>query len=67
MGTIETGRIFNCSLDTTEGVWRGKNKRTTRSREDQKRATDLVKGNFTAKQPNHLCVADFTYIQTNTG
>ncbi|NAR31184.1 IS3 family transposase [Acinetobacter haemolyticus] len=50
-----------------QGVWRGKNKCTTRSRDDQKRATDLVKRDFSAKQPNHLWVADFTYIQTNTG
>ncbi len=50
-----------------QGIWRGKNKRTTRSREDQKRADDLVKRDFNAKQPNHLWVADFTYIQTNSG
>ncbi|MFH3663498.1 IS3 family transposase, partial [Acinetobacter baumannii] len=50
-----------------KGVWRGKNKQTTRSRDDQKRAPDLVKRNFTADQPNHLWVADFTYIQTNSG
>ncbi|EXC05688.1 HTH-like domain protein [Acinetobacter baumannii 625974] len=34
-----------------QGVWRGKNKQTTRSRDDQKRADDLVKRNFTADQP----------------
>ncbi|MDV4246204.1 IS3 family transposase [Acinetobacter baumannii] len=50
-----------------QGVWRGKNKQTTRSRDDQKRAPDLVKRNFRADQPNHLWVADFTYIQTNSG
>ena len=50
-----------------QGVWRGKNKKTTRSRDDQKRAPDLVKRNFRADQPNHLWVADFTYIQTNSG
>ena len=37
-----------------QGVWRGKNKRTTRSRDDQKRADDLVKRDFSAKQPNHF-------------
>ncbi len=31
-----------------QGVWRGKNKQTTRSRDDQKRADDLVKRNFSA-------------------
>lgn len=37
-----------------QGVWRGKNKRTTRNRDNQKRANDLVKCDFSAKQPNHL-------------
>lgn len=50
-----------------QAIWRGKNKRTTRSREDQKPAHDLVKRDFSAKQPNQLWVADFTYIQTNSG
>ncbi|MEB3755019.1 IS3 family transposase, partial [Acinetobacter sp. MD2(2019)] len=40
---------------------------TTRSRDDQKRADDLVKRDFTAQHPNNLWVADFTYIQTNSG
>ncbi len=35
-----------------KGVWRGKNKQTTRSRDDQKRADDLVKRNFTADRPD---------------
>jgi len=34
---------------------------------NQKRADDLVKRDFSAKQPNHLWVTDFTYIQTNSG
>lgn len=50
-----------------QGVWRGKNKRTTCSRDDQKRAEDLVKRDFSATQPDKLWVADFTYIQTNSG
>lgn len=50
-----------------QGVWRGKNKRTTRHDNDQQRADDLVKRDFNAKQPNHLWVADFTYIQTLSG
>ncbi len=47
-----------------QGVWRGKNKQTTRSRDDQKRADDLVKRNFNADHPDQLWVSDFTYIQT---
>ncbi|EXT66946.1 HTH-like domain protein [Acinetobacter sp. 25977_10] len=35
-----------------QGVWRGKNKQTTRSRDDQKRADDLVYLNFTADHPD---------------
>ncbi len=35
-----------------QGVWRGKNKQTTCSRENQKRADDLVKRNFSADHPN---------------
>jgi urea transport system ATP-binding protein len=50
-----------------QGVWRGKNKQTTRSRDDQKRADDLVKRNFNADHPDQLWVGDFTYIQTHSG
>ena len=35
-----------------QGVWRGKNKRTTCSRDDQNRADDSVKRDFSTKQPN---------------
>ena len=35
-----------------QDVWRGKNKQTTRSRDDQKRAHDLVKRNFSADRPD---------------
>ena len=35
-----------------QGVWRGKNKQTTRNRDDQKRADDLVKRNFSADRPD---------------
>ena len=38
-----------------QGVWRGKNKQTTRSRDDQKRADDLVKRNFSAEHPDRHC------------
>ena len=46
-----------------QGVWRGKNKQTTRSRDDQKRADDLVKRNFTADHPDQLWVSDFSVPQ----
>ena len=50
-----------------QGVWRGKDKITTNSRDDQKRAEDLVNRNFNAHRPNQLWVADFTYIKTTSG
>ena len=50
-----------------QGVWRGKGKITTNSRDDQKRADDLVNRNFSAYRPNQLWVADFTYIKTTSG
>ena len=50
-----------------QGVWRGKSKITTNSRDDQKRADDLVNRNFSARRPNQLWVADFTYIKTTSG
>lgn len=50
-----------------QGVWRGKNRQTTRHRDDQKQADDLVKRNFSADQPNQLWMSDFTYIQIHSG
>ncbi len=50
-----------------QGVWRGKGKITTNSRDDQKRADDLVNRNFNAHRLNQLWVADFTYIKTLSG
>jgi len=50
-----------------QGIWRGKGKITTNSRDDQKRADDLVNRNFNARRPNQLWVADFTYIKTLSG
>mgnify|MGYP003601374289 CR=1 FL=1 len=35
-----------------QGVWRGKNKQTTRNRDDQKRADDLVRRTFSADHPD---------------
>ena len=50
-----------------QGVWRGKSKITTNSRDDQLRANDLVNRNFSAHRPNQLWVSDFTYIKTTSG
>ena len=47
-----------------QGFCRGKGKITTNSRDDQKRADDLVNRNFNANRPNKLWVANFTYIKT---
>ena len=50
-----------------QGIWRGKGKITTNSRDDKLRADDLVNRNFNAHRPNQLWVADFTYIKTVSG
>ena len=50
-----------------QGIWRGKGKITINSRDDQKRADELVNRNFNAPCPNQLWVADFTYIKTTSG
>lgn len=70
---IEGVQVARCTIERLmrkhqiQGVWRGKGKRTTVSDDKQQRADDLVKRNFTASRPNQLWVADFTYIQTNSG
>ena len=65
--------LARCTLErlmkqhSLQGVWRGKEKITTNSRNDQKRADDLVNRNFNAHRPKQLWVADFTYIKTVSG
>ena len=66
-------RMARCTIERLmrqhglQGVWRGKGKITTNSRDDQKRAGDLVNRNFKSHRPNQLWVADFTYIKTTSG
>jgi putative transposase len=50
-----------------EGVVRGKVWRTTIPSEAGGRPADLVERNFTASAPNHLWVADLTYVSTWSG
>ena len=69
MSTDESERFRDCSLHrrevnealwSTKG-WRSKGKVTTHSRDEQKRADDLVNSNFNAHRPNQLWVVDLTY------
>src|SRR5699024_2581567 len=50
-----------------QGVWRGKGKITTNSRDDQKRADDLVNRIFSAYRLDHVWVANFIYIKALSG
>jgi putative transposase len=49
------------------GVVRGKTVRTTVGDEKAMRPADLVDRNFRAVAPNHLWVADLTYVKTHSG
>jgi putative transposase len=49
------------------GMVRGKSKRTTKADPSAVRAPDLVKRHFTASEPDHLWVSDFTYVATWSG
>lgn len=49
------------------GARRGKPKRTTVPDEKAPRPADLVERQFVAPAPNHLWVADLTYVWTNAG
>ncbi len=49
------------------GVVRGRRQRTTAPAKDGIRAGDKLNRDFTAAAPNHVWVADFTYVSTGTG
>ncbi|RMI27545.1 IS3 family transposase [Nocardia stercoris] len=49
------------------GVVRGRKQRTTIPAKDGIRAGDRLNRDFTAAAPNHVWVADFTYVSTWTG
>ncbi|MGW5441650.1 IS3 family transposase [Nocardia asteroides] len=49
------------------GVVRGRKHRTTIPTKDGVRAGDKLNRDFTAAAPNHVWVADFTYVSTWTG
>jgi putative transposase len=50
-----------------QGVRRGKTKFTTRRDDRAARPPDLVERDFTAEAPDHLWVADLTYVRTWAG
>jgi transposase InsO family protein len=65
--------VAKCSVERLmrsmglHGVVRGKKIRTTIPGMQAPRPLDLVKRDFTAKRPNQLWVADFTYVATWRG
>ena len=54
-------------LEGMNGLIRGRQIRTTIPSKDGKRAGDLLNRDFTAPQPNHSWVTDFTYVATWSG
>ena len=67
---VDGSHVARCTVERLiryhglQDVWRGKGKITTHSRNDQKRADDLVNSDFNAHRPNQLWVADFPYTET---
>jgi|TARA_B100000949_G_scaffold57852_1_gene51021 putative transposase len=66
-------RVARCTVERLmsamglRGVVRGKQVRTTRAKDDAQRPLDLVNRQFSARRPNQLWVADFTYVATWSG
>ncbi|GAA5004990.1 hypothetical protein [Streptomyces hyderabadensis] len=50
-----------------EGVIRGRGRRTTVPEPSAPRPPGLVDRDFTARRPDHLWVADMTYVRTWSG
>ena len=53
-------KVARCTIERLmrqhglQGVWRGKGKITTNSRDDHKRADNLINRNLTAHYPNQI-------------
>ncbi|MGW3615435.1 IS3 family transposase, partial [Micromonospora sp. NPDC005163] len=66
-------RVARCTVERLmresglRGLLRDKSPRTTRPAAETGRPADLVKRDFTAVRPNHLWVADLTYVRTSVG
>lgn len=66
-------RVARCTVERLmrrqgiAGIVRGKAVRTTIGDEKAMRPADLVDRNFRAVAPNHLWVADLTYVKTHSG
>ena len=65
VGRKRVARVMRAS--GIRGVTRRRYVVTTRRDPDQRPAPDLVRRDFTARGPNHLWVADITYVPTGRG
>ncbi len=65
IGRDQTYRLMRAA--GIQGVHRGRKPVTTRATKAPDHRPDLVNRQFTAKAPNRLWVADFTYVRTASG
>ncbi|MGV3246269.1 IS3 family transposase [Rothia sp. 11254D007BW] len=65
IGRDQTYRLMRAA--GIQGVHRGRKPVTTRATKAPDHRPDLVNRQFTAKAPNRLWVADFTYVRTGSG
>lgn len=63
----EGTHISRCTVERLMKQHGLQGKITNKSRDDQKRADELVNRKFNAYLPNQLWVTDFTYIKTTSG